>query len=82
MSDPNEVPFNKTESNPVTATELLVQAKNNSLNRLETIVVLGGKDYVQPAKSVFSNRAVLTPLGGCRGIGFMMAKLERCSSGW
>ena len=82
MSGPNEVSFNKKESNPVTATELLVQAKSNSLNRLETIVVQGGKNYVQPAKSAFSSRATPTPLGGCRGIGFMMPKLERCSSGW
>ena len=50
--------------------------RTKELTRFETIVVLGGKIYVQVAIAVFSGGVIRAPLSGCKGIGFMMGKMN------
>jgi len=37
---------------------------------------LGGKNYTQIIKDVFLGKEIYAPLSGCRGIGYMIGKLN------
>lgn len=49
---------------------------HKGLNGYDSVVVLGGKNYVGFAKQVFSSKEITAPLSDCRGIGYMMGKLH------
>ncbi|MCX7909612.1 MAG: hypothetical protein N2560_08875 [Ignavibacteria bacterium] len=70
------VTFNDKSTKPISLYELSEQARKKSLNKFETIIVLGGKKYVNIVKLVFQKHKIQFPLGECRGIGFMMKKLN------
>lgn len=70
------VSFNDRKSNPITTTELSHQVREKGLDRYEEIVVLGGKNYVEIAAKVFSQKESHTPLSDCKGIGYMMGRLK------
>jgi hypothetical protein len=70
------VSFNDKKSNPIGFQELISQAKAKDLNKYERVVVLGGRKYVAMIKNTFPGKHVVTPLSDCKGIGFMMGKLN------
>ena len=47
-----------------------------NIDNYNRIVILGGKNYVEMANEVFSSREILTPLSECKGMGYMMGKLN------
>lgn len=77
---PYNVSFNKKKTNPITVSELKQQAIEKDLCRFNVIVALGGKKYTSIVEDTFSDKNVLTPLIGCKGIGYMMGKLNKAIS--
>lgn len=73
---PYNVSFNDRKTNPITTNGLSAQVKEKGLDSYERIVILGGKTYVEMANEVFSSKEILTPLSDCKGIGYMMGKLN------
>ena len=73
---PYNVSFNKKITNPISLKALSKQSIDKKLDKHENIVVLGGKNYTEIAKQVFVGKTVLNPLSGCKGIGYMMGKLN------
>ncbi|GFP24686.1 hypothetical protein HKBW3S25_00123 [Candidatus Hakubella thermalkaliphila] len=73
---PYNVSFNDRKTNPITTKELSAQMAERKLSNYERIVILGGKNYVEMANEVFSSKEILTPLSDCKGIGYMMGKLN------
>lgn len=68
--------FDDKRTRPVTTEELSALAVKKGLRGYDTIVVLGGKRYVNMVKAVFFAREVYAPLSGYRGIGYMMKALK------
>jgi hypothetical protein len=73
---PYNVSFNDRRTKPITTKELSAQVMAKGLDNYERIVIIGGKNYVEMASEVFSSKEILTPLSGCKGIGYMMGKLN------
>ncbi len=73
---PYNVSFIDKSSNPITIEELKSQAQEKGLYDYDKIIILGGKNYVQIVKNVFKNKDIHSPLSTCKGIGFMMGKLN------
>lgn len=73
---PYNVCFDDKRTRPVTTEELSALAVKKGLRGYDTIVVLGGKRYVNMVKAVFFAREVYAPLSGYRGIGYMMKALK------
>ena len=73
---PYNVSFNDSKTNPITLQKLSDQIRKGRLDYYRQIVILGGKKYVEIIKSLFSDRRIISPLRGCKGIGYMMAKLN------
>jgi hypothetical protein len=71
-----DVTFKKKSTNPIPQDELYRQIVEKGLDKFDRIVVLGGKDYIDIAKEIFSQKGIHTPLSGCRGNGEMMQKLN------
>lgn len=71
----NECFHNKT-SNPVALDELSSQILSKELDKYEKIVILGGNYYTNMMKKLFCEKEVFNPLNGCKGIGYMMKKLN------
>ena len=76
VPSPYNVSFNDKRTNPITTKELSAQVVERKLSNYERIVILGGKNYVEIANEVFSSKEILTPLSDCKGIGYMMGKLN------
>lgn len=70
------VSFNDKSTSPISLSELSNQALQKGLNEFDEVMVLGGKNYVYFAKCIFSTKLIITPLSNCRGIGYMMSKLD------
>jgi hypothetical protein len=70
------VSFNNKSTKPISQDELSKQIIEKGLNTFDRIVVLGGRNYVNMVKAVFSQKEIHTPLSGCHGIGEMMQKLN------
>ena len=73
---PYNVSFNDKSTNPITVEEIRSQAKEKKLYDYEKIVILGSKNYVQIVKDVFQNKEIHNPLSNCKGIGYMLSKLN------
>lgn len=76
IQEPYNACFHNKNSNPISISELSYQAEVKGLNRYDTIVVLGGKYYTHLIKSVFPQKHVHNPLKNCKGIGYMIQKLN------
>ena len=74
---PYNVTFNKKATNPINNDNLKQQVKNKGLDKYERIVVLGGKNYTERIMKIFNDKDIMTPLSGCKGIGYMMQKLNK-----
>ncbi len=77
VQGPYDVTFSNKKSNPISSEELLAQIKKKGLDQYQEVIMVGAKCYVKIVKAVFSNREVLTPLDDCKGIGYMMGKLNK-----
>ncbi len=73
---PYNVSFNDINSNPIKVDALKDQARKKGLQDYERVVILGGRNYVRIAKEVFAGMEVRTPLEGCKGIGYMMQRMN------
>ncbi len=73
---PYEVTFNDRETNPIGKAELVIQASRMAMGNYDRIVILGGRNYVGLVKKVFEGKTICAPLSDCRGIGYMMGKLN------
>ena len=78
---PYDVSFYDKKTKPITVSELKDQAIEKGLYNFDKIVVLGGKEYTKIAKATFPDNAVFTPLSDCKGIGYMMGKLNTAIKG-
>jgi hypothetical protein len=47
------------------------------MDKYEKIIVLGGKNYNQIAEELFYTKEVNNLLSGCKGIGYMIQRLNR-----
>jgi hypothetical protein len=74
---PYNVTFNDARTHPVAIAQLKDQVREKRLDAYDTIITLGGKKYVQMLKDLFQPKQILRPLAGCRGIGFMMARINQ-----
>jgi hypothetical protein len=77
IPEPYNVSFNRKSSGPISTPDLIAQTCRKGLKNFDEIIVLGVKNYVQFARQVFPNKTIVAPLSGCRGIGYMMEKLEK-----
>jgi len=77
VSGPYNVTFNDPKTNPITVDELRKQAVEKGLDKFDKIVVLGGRNYVDIVKSVFSDKIVVAPLDKYGGLGRKMSALKR-----
>ena len=68
--------FHNKESNPITLKELKIQIKNKQLDEYDEIIILGGKFYTGMIRNLFYKKRVFNPLSDCKGIGYMMKKLN------
>jgi hypothetical protein len=73
---PYNVSFNDPKTNPITTKELSTQVMEKDIDNYDRIVILGGKNYVEMVNEVFSSKEILTPLSECKGLGYMMVKLN------
>jgi len=73
---PYDVTFNDRRTKPISATQLVVQAKEKGLDKYNEIIVLGGRKYVRLATEAVKGPTVIAPLSACKGIGYMMQKLK------
>jgi len=73
---PYNVSFNDRKTKPISTKELSAQVTERQLDNFEQIVIVAGKNYVEIAKKVFSSSEIFTPLSDCKGIGYMIGKLN------
>jgi hypothetical protein len=73
---PYNVTFNKKATKPIGIEVLANQARKKGLDKFRTIVVIGGRNYVGKINEVFKEKIIETPLKGCKGMGYMMGKMN------
>ncbi len=77
IKKPYDACFHDINSNPISIHELSSQANDKGLNKYNRIVVLGGRYYTKLIKSIFHDKSIYNPLEGCKGIGYMIGKLNK-----
>lgn len=70
------VSFNKAKTNPITIEKLSAQMEEKGLDKYKKIVALVPRNYLKVVKKVFSSKEVLNPLIDCKGIGYMMERIN------
>lgn len=73
---PYNVSFNDRKTKPISVEELIAQAKEKGLSGFDKVVVIGGVNYVDMAKRAFPESSIITPLKGCKGMGYMLSRLS------
>jgi len=73
---PYNVSFNDRKTKPISLKNLSKQTKEKKLDKYESMVVLGGKNYVEIFEQIFIGKSILNPLHGCKGIGYMLGRLN------
>lgn len=76
VSGSYNVSFNDKKTNPITLKRLSKQVTEKGLNDYDKIIILGGKNYVKIIKKIFIDKKIHLPLENCKGIGYMMKKLN------
>jgi len=76
ITGPYNVTFNDNNTNPISTENLSRQVKKKGLDKFGEIIVLGGKNYTDRISEVFSDKDIFAPLKGCKGMGYMMGKLN------
>ncbi len=82
VEKPYEVTFNKKYTNPISIDELTVQKLDKKLNEYNKIVLVAGKNYSSIVDELFTEPKIETPLEGCKGIGYMMSRLNKLIDGY
>ena len=75
VSGDYNVTFKKKQTKPLTINNLSIQCKEKGLDKYENIVVLGGKDYSDMIKEVFSGKELFMPLIGIK-LGPSISKMK------
>lgn len=73
---PYNVTFNDKKTNPISTEELSKQAEKKGFDQYDSIIVIGGKNYTDRIAVIFGDKKISTPLKGCKGMGYMMGKLN------
>jgi len=68
--------FNNKKSHPITIEELKASEAIPEMDKYDNFVVLGGKNYTEVVKNIFTDKNVYNPLSKCKGMGFMMQELN------
>jgi len=68
--------FNIKNSKTISLEELKIQIQNENLDEYERIIVLGGKYYTKLIINLFPDKEVINPLNDCKGIGYMLKKIN------
>lgn len=68
--------FHNKGSNPMTLDELSLQIKVKELDNYDKISILGGIYYTNMINILFPKKVIYNPLDSCKGIGYMMKKLN------
>ncbi len=76
IQGPYDECFHNKASSSVTLDELSLQIKSRELDEYDRIIVLGGKYYTDMLKKLFHEKEVYSPLNQCKGIGYMMKRLN------
>ncbi len=76
IEGPYNVSFNDKKTNPISVEALVKQAQETGLSNFNTIIVLGGRNYVNMVKKAFLDKNIHTPLADCKGIVYMLQKLN------
>lgn len=69
--------FHLKRSDPISRGSLGLQIKNKKLDEADKIIILGGKYYTEMIKDLFPKKEIFNPVGGLKGIGTMMSKLNK-----
>ncbi|UCZ54974.1 hypothetical protein LGQ02_09730 [Bacillus shivajii] len=72
-----DVSFTSKSSEIISIDQLKEQMGDKGLNDYDEVIVLGGKKYRRVVEKLFPNEKLTYPLNGCKGIGFMLQKLNR-----
>ncbi|QYR19988.1 hypothetical protein KZ483_19220 [Paenibacillus sp. sptzw28] len=74
--------FGSNSSQIIPLAELRLQAEDKQLTDIQEIVVLGGKKFTSIIPQIFVSPDIKIeyPLIGCRGIGYMLQKLDQSVS--
>lgn len=75
-----DVSFNKPKTNPISIQELIEVANKKGILDADCIVIVAGAEYSKKARLVFPQGVILEPLKGCKGIGFMMQRINKAIS--
>jgi hypothetical protein len=70
------VTFNDKKTNPISTDKLSEQAKKKGFDQYDNIIVIGGINYTDRISEIFSDKRISTPLKDCKGMGYMMGKLN------
>lgn len=73
---PYNVSFNNNKTHPIEIDDLILQIKQKGLNDYDKIVILGGKSYTEVINKTFKGKIIYNPLTNCKGLGYMMRKLN------
>ena len=68
--------FNIKSSKTISIEELEIQVLNKNLKEYNRIIVLGGKFYTDMILNLFPDNEVVNPLKDCKGIGYMLKKIN------
>ena len=71
-----DVCFNNKNSKTISKNKLKIQAEKKNFDEYDRITVLGGKFYTKLIIDLFPNKEIINPLDGCKGIGFMLKRIN------
>ena len=68
--------FNNKNSKTISKNKLKKQAEKKNFDIYDRITVLGGKFYTKLIIDLFPNKEIINPLDGCKGIGYMLKRIN------
>ena len=71
-----DVCFHDKKSKTISLDKLKMQADKKNFDEYDSITVLGGKFYTKLIIDLFPNKKIINPLDGCKGIGYMLKKIN------
>ena len=74
---PYNTTFNDRSTEPIGLDDLSHQVRDRGIHNHCPVIVLGGREYVLLVEKALAGTTVVAPLSGCRGIGYMMQRLDQ-----
>ena len=71
-----DVCFHIKNSKTISLDKLKIQAEKKNFDEYDSITVLGGKFYTKLIIDLFPDKEIINPLDGCKGIGYMLKKIN------